>query len=829
MRRISPAARLVGLVAGAVCIGASACNGATSVGGQDSTGADTSPSTATLEPTTASSVESSTGAASVADTSTSIGTGAESSSSSGGTGSGEASSSAGSDPESSSDGGGTTVCPTADLGAALPTTVLGNTFGEADDFDGSCGTNGGPDLEYTFTAPAAGAYTFDTHGSSLNTVLYVLDGECDGSELACNDNGDGAQSALAVELAAGQSVTIVVDSISPGGAPFVLRAREGSFLCPLEDLGNTVPVDVGGDTLDGYRSHQSSCGGGAGPDAGYVFTAPEAGAYTFDTFGSSFASILTVRDGTCDGAELACGYDGVLTDLDAGQSVVIVVDSSFASGPFGLHIDTLGGPCPDSDLGNTVPQTVPGDTSDGDNTEAGSCGGAFSADDLYLFTAPQDGLYSFDTFGSALDTVVYLRDGGCGGPQRACNDDFSPDVAQSRVVEGLSGGESVLVAVDGNGNGSYALNVDLVQCPDDALSQVVPQDVVGNTSLGIDKLHGSCSAGGFFDESPDHAYSFTAPADGEYTFDTFGSGYDTLLYVLDGSACNGSELGCSDNFPGDQTSGLSLQLVAGQDVTVVVDGNFGSNGPFDLHVGRLDGGPCPDADLGNALPNSASGDTSDGDNTVAGSCGGFTQPDDTYLFTAAQDGLYTFDTLGADYDTVVFVRDGGCGGPELACNDDFSFLQQSLVAVGLAAGQTVMVAVDGGAESGTYDLAIDFVSCPDADLDSDLPESIDGTTIGAIDKLSMVGCGQVDVPAPDYVFEWTAPAAGAYTIDLAGSDYDTVLYVQDAACGGDELACNDDSIGLASLVDVNLAADQTVVIVISGYSGSVGNFTLNIN
>ena len=85
---------------------------------------------------------------------------------------------------------------------------------------------------------------------------------------------------------------------------------------------------------------------------------------------------------------------------------------------------------------------------------------------------------------------------------------------------------------------------------------------------------------------------------------------------------------------------------------------------------------------------------------------------------------------------------------------------------------------------------------------------------------------RVDVPAPDYVFEWTAPAAGAYTIDLGGSDYDTVLYVQDAACGGDELACNDDSIGLQSAVNVNLAADQTVVFVVSGYSGDTGNLSL---
>lgn len=817
---------------GGVCLAATACGDDTTSSPQDtSTGPETSSGGTSADPTGVESSSSSSSGSDIADTSTSVEPTDSSSSSSSGS-SGDGSSSAANSESSSSDGGSTTACPAGDLGAVLPTTELENTFGEADDFQGSCGGDGGPDVEYTFTAPQDGVYTFDTHGSSLNTVLYVLDGECGGAELACNDNGDGAQSALSIDLVAGQTVTIVVDSISAGGAPFVLRAREGSFVCPLADLGNAAPTSIDGDTQDAYRSHQSSCGGGAGRDAGYLFTAPQAGTYTFETFGSSFASILTVRDagdGTCGGAEIACGYEGVLAELDAGQQVAIVVDSSFVSGTFELRIDTLGGTCPDSDLGNVVPQSVPGDTTDADNTASGSCGGAFSADDLYLFTAPQDGLYSFDTFGSDLDTVVYLRAGGCDGAELDCNDDFADGVPQSRVVQGLADGETVLVAVDGNGSGSYALNVDQVACPDDSLPQLVPQDVSDNTALAIDKLHGSCSSGGPLDESPDLAYSFTAPADGEYTFDTFGSGYDTLLYVLEGAACNGDELACSDNYPGDLASALSLQLTAGQEVTVVVDGNFGGTGPFELHVGQLGGGLCPDSDLGNALPNSASGDTSDGDNTVAGTCGGFTQPDDTYLFTASQDGLYTFSTLTADFDTVVFVRDGGCGGVELGCNDDYSFTSQSQVAVGLVDGQTVMVAVDGGTQSGSYELEIDFVGCPDEDLDSNLPESIDGTTIGAVDKLSMLGCGQVDVPAPDYVFEWTAPAAGAYTIDLDGSDYDTVLYVQDASCGGDEIACNDDSIGLQSAVDVNLAANQTVVFVVSGYSGDTGNFTLNIN
>ncbi len=553
---------------------ASACGGAASVAADVTSGTSGGETTAL---TAVDTTDESTTATSSPETS-----GAGSSSEGGSPTTTDTGSASSTVADSSSDGG-TPVpgCPAGDLGNVVPAIADGNTLEQTDDFMGACGGIG-PDAEYAFTAPADGTYTFDTHGSALNSVLYVLDGECSGDSLGCNDDGDGPQSVLEIDLVEGQQITIVVDGAAEVGGPFVLRAREGSFGCPEGDLGNMVPNVVAGDTTDHYRSHASSCGGGAGPDAGYVFTAPSAGNYTFDTFGSPFASILTVRDGACDGAEIACGYGGVLTDLDAGQTVVVFVDSSFAAGSFDLHVDSLSGACPDEDLGSVVP--------------------AF-----------------------------------------------------------------------------------------------------------------------------------------------------------------------------------------------------------------------------------ATSDTSSGDNTVAGSCGGFTQPDDLYLFTAGAAGLYIFDTFGSAYDTLLFVRDGGCDGLELGCNDDAGGGQQSQLALPLDAGQTVLVAVDGGTGSGDYELTIDRVMCPDEDLASNLPTSVGGATVGAFDKAAMVGCGAVDGNAPDYAFEWTAPAAAQYTFDLVGSDYDTVLYVQDAACGGNELGCNDDAVGLQSVVSVNLAQDQTVVLVISGWNGGAGNFVLNIN
>ncbi len=615
------------------------------------------------------------------------------------------SSSDGSSDSSSSGGVIPGACPAGEIGPALPDTVFDNTFGDSDDFAGSCGGDGSPDVEYTFTAPADGIYTFDTLGSQLDSVLYVLDGTCGGVELGCNDDGDGLQSALAVPLVADQTVTVVVDGNAPGGQPFNLHATAGSLLCPIGDLGSTVPNTVAGNTAGLFSGNASSCGGGTGNEAAYLFTAAAAGTYSFDTFGSAFESILYVRDGACDGPELACGSEGLLVDLAAGQQVAVFVDSAFASGDFELHIASLGGECPNTDLGNTVPQSASGNTNSSDNTIAGSCGGDFSPDDVYLFTAPQAALYQFDTFGSALDSVLYLRDGGCGGPELDCNDDVSVGDADSRVVQGLAAGQVVAVAVDGNGQGAYDLNIDVVPCPDEVAPSVAPQSIAGSTAIGIDKLHPSCGQAGPNDESPDHAYSFTAPVTGTYTFDTLGAPFDTVLYVLDGPACNAPETACNDNYLFDLGSALSVPLVANETIIIVVDGTFLDEGAFTLDINQLDG-VCPDADLGNALPAVASDSTATADNAGSGSCGGLTGNDVSYTWTAPADGFYTFDTTGSDFTAVVYVRDGDCGGPELDCT--FSqFGAGSIAFAELAADQTVVVTVDSEGASGDFLLTID--------------------------------------------------------------------------------------------------------------------------
>ena len=609
--------------------------------------------------------------------------------------------------ESSSDDGMMgTPCP-ADMIDMLPTTIEDSTTGQDDEFGGSCGGNGAPDLAYTLVAPSDGFYVFDTAGSSFDTVLYVLDGDCTGMELGCSDDADGlgSQSEVGVVLAQDQVVTVVVDSFGVAG------------------------------------------------------------------------------------------------------------------GAFDLNVAVFGGTCPDGDIGSMVPQTSMGDTLASDNTLFGSCGGNLASDESFTFTAPQAGIYTFDTAGSDFDTVLYVRE-DCGGTELGCSDDISGVDTTSQVNVPLEMDEQVVVVVDGDSeDGNYVLNVTLDECPDADLPSMSPQTVMGSTIAEVDSSTPSCG----FSNANDFSYTFVAPTTSTYIIDTNGSDFDTILYAMDGETCDGSvTLDCDDDGGTGTQSQILLNLVQDQQITIVVDGYSGNSGNFTLNIDSL-GGVCPDADLGNMIPAMASGDTSMGsDDTIAASCGGLGSNDDTYTFTAPQDGTYFVTTPGSAFTPVIAVFDSAdCSGAEIACADGST-------GFGMMMGETVSIVVDGDGAEGAYNVEVDLDACPDGDLGNTVPQTVMDSTTGLSNSIDP-SCGLGG--SEDYGYLFTAPADGMYTFDTNGTGHDTVLHVIDGAvCGGMELDCDDDGgIGLQSEITLMLTQDQQVVVMVDGYNGADGPFTLNVN
>lgn len=233
----------------------------------------------------------------------------------------------------------------------LPIVVDDDTTGLPDDEIGSCGQFAAPDFSFGFEAPFTGEFVFDTAGSSFDTVLYIDEGECGGRELSCSDDFIGLSSRLVVPLVAGEQVTVVVDGFDANEfGPFSLTIDEYvAPVCNAIPILPTLPKIVLGDTSDAANQHAGGCGGQAGPDDMYRFTAPGAGLYRFHTFGSSFDTVLYVWT-ACDGPELGCSDDAnlelqseVVVALEGGQQVWVVVDGveGSAAGPYQLNVEKL--------------------------------------------------------------------------------------------------------------------------------------------------------------------------------------------------------------------------------------------------------------------------------------------------------------------------------------------------------------------------------------------------------------------------------------------------------------------------------------------------------
>jgi hypothetical protein len=605
------------------------------------------------------------------------------------------------------------MCPAGDFGLVIPSTIMGSTVGQDSEFSSPCGGGGAPDVAFTFTAPADGPYTFDTFGSALDTILSVRDGVCDGDVIDCNDDGIGDQSLVSVDLLQGQTVTVVVDGFALQGNTFNVTVTEGQVDCPRADLGTTVPQTISDNTALAIDEFAPSCGSGTGGDYGYLFTAPADGDYTFDTIGSGYNTVLAVYDAACMGTELACNNDapgagtnsGLVVSLLQDQLVTVVVDGSAgAEGLFDLNIDQLAGSCPDDDLGNAVPTSTMGSNAASDNTLGGSCGGAFGPDDAFTYTAPSDGLYTFTTEGSDFDTVVYVRDAACNGAELGCNNDSGG--ATSTVAVPLVADQDVVVVVDSIGaGGNYTLAVDTVECPGPALVGPLPIVQNGSTAGLVNSLIPPCSLSS---TAPEATFTFTAPQDANYIFNTNGSAYDTVLHIYEGAQCGGTLLGCDDDGGDGTRSLIGLPLDAGETVTIVVDGFSANSGAFTLNV-LLDL-PCSiDEDLAMTPVPIAEAGVTMGASEVAVPCG--TEggaPEYIYTWTAPADGNYQIDTNGSAFDTVLHVYDGAnCDAALIECDDDDGDGNQSLMTLALTAGQQITIVVDGwNANSGAFEMNI---------------------------------------------------------------------------------------------------------------------------
>lgn len=162
--------------------------------------------------------------------------------------------------------------------------------------------------------------------------------------------------------------------------------------------------------------------------------------------------------------------------------------------------------CVEEDLGSAVPRTIGGNFGGQSDNNPGTCGAGGGVDRTYWFTAPDTGLYQFDTLGSlGVDTMLGLYD-GCGGGEVACSDDVGlwTDEQSAVIVRHLVAGQSVVLVVDGYEDGlleaNYTLNINAVQGYDcEANNPCTPENLdAGNYAFEstISSMYIRCIDGG---------------------------------------------------------------------------------------------------------------------------------------------------------------------------------------------------------------------------------------------------------------------------------------------------------------------------------------------
>lgn len=256
------------------------------------------------------------------------------------------------------------------LGSGL---VEAGTAAAGDDFAGSCGGGGSPDVAYQWDVPYDGFFVLDTQGSDFDTLLYLYD-DCGGAELWCNDDAEGSVSSRVVApFAQGDRVLVVVDGKAGETGTAVLNINPVE--CPSADLtGQPLPASFS--NVAGTNEHGGACGGAGNPERAFRWQAADDGLYAFRVQSEAFPPAVYVEAGPiCGGPELGCngaasGRSEVVRSIAAGQYVTVIADSQGGAGGFDIDVVALGDPCPALPL----EPPVAGDINDFPNVMSSSCG-----------------------------------------------------------------------------------------------------------------------------------------------------------------------------------------------------------------------------------------------------------------------------------------------------------------------------------------------------------------------------------------------------------------------------------------------------------------------
>jgi len=500
----------------------------------------------------------------------------------------------------------------------------------------------------------------------------------------------------------------------------------------------------------------------------------------------------------------------------------------------------------------------------------------------FAWTADVDGDVIVDTCGgTSMDSKLAISSGSCGAlTSLSCNDDTCG--LQSQVVCPVTNGSTYMIQVGnfpGAAGGSGSINVAQTATPpsgpagDDCAAPIA---ISGNSNTAFDTTGATTGTAGAVDGNcnNDIWFEWTADADGNATFSTCNDSgatageatFDTKIHVYSGGGCPADgQASDANNDDGSGCGGFSSHLsgfavTSGSTYMVQLGGwSAGETGTGVLacSIEAVNPPPAnddcatPDAIAGQgsfAYDNSQGSTGSEGQNEYICYQFGSSAVDNDVWFSWTADitGDATIDTCGSGPDTKLSAYDGsGCpSGGSLSCNDDTCGLQSSL-AFAVTGGSTYTIQAGNfpGATGGASTLNIAISSLPDHPYDDCATPGVLAEGANFVDT---TGASHGSQPASgsnasscytaseDVWYSYTAPSDGLVIMafcNLDGTpaaDFDTVLSVYDA-CGGTEVACNDDFCAFMSGLGFIATSGSTYMVNVGGWSGGeVGTGVLSV-
>jgi hypothetical protein len=461
------------------------------------------------------------------------------------------------------------------------------------------------DVWYSFVATATAHDVTVSGSTSLNAVVELLSGTCNGTNIDCADAtlAGGSEVINATGLTIGSTYFVRVydyDTIAPVTTAFTICVTTPSTSIPSnDDCANATALTVFGSTCGGATTGDISgatqsvapitCNGLTGAtatDVWYSFVATGT-SHTITVVGSdSLNAVVDIRSGACNGTNIDCansttngGTEVVnATGLTVGATYYARVYHYGTNAPqtttFTICVtspstntpanDECSGATPLVVYGTTCGGATTGDVANATQSIAAiTCGGATGTanDDVWYSFVATDTTHTVTVVGStSFDAVIDLRSGSCNGTNINCADASFNGGTEAMTATGLTVGTTYFVRVY-----HYSANVPstttftiCVTTPgppppapgnDDCAGAIsltaygvtCGGTVTGDVAGASQTIAASCGG----NANDDVWYSFVATA-ATHDITVIGSaGFDAVIDLMSG-ACTGTNVSCGD-------------------------------------------------------------------------------------------------------------------------------------------------------------------------------------------------------------------------------------------------------------------------------------------